>query len=324
MPTPGARVADRFCARSRLRAVAPTARPVEGSSRRHATPRRRLLRSSYNRRGASNGQIATARAGTFGRAPCHAWNHGFATVTANRRRAVNGHRHPGWLKRHRAQSVGGRGLLLFVELTSNDRGAIIRVMHGRDTLSQDEIGTIRAHLRRLRVSDRDQQKKIRAALRRIGFRISDFATDTVGFTVSDFVSLVARGIHCDSGHASPPSPSPRIDCLAGAVPDNPGLYAIYSDPSVWGILGLSEPPDDRPPLYIGKAENGLVARDLKTRFATGATGRSSPRRSFAALLSTRLGLTAIPRRPTPSPGGGATSRWSRQTIRSRPVGCAST
>lgn len=208
--------------------------------------------------------------------------------------------------------------------------------------------TIRAQLRRLRVSDRDEQKKIRAGLRRIGFRISDFATDTVGFTVSDFDSLVARGvIHCDGGHASPTTPSPPRPasrprglsaahaaapsaakdtsaeaiaaltsprrtiavCLAGAVPDRPGLYAIYGDPSVWGSLGLGEPPDDRP-LYVGKAKDSLVARDLKTHFATGTTGRSSPRRSFAALLSTPLGLTALPRRPAdPEPG-----RWSHFSL----------
>lgn len=217
-------------------------------------------------------------------------------------------------------------------------------MSGRDTFSQEEILAIRAQLRRLRVSERDEQKKIRAGLRRIGFRISDYATDGAGFTVSDFDSLIARGvIHKDSGTAMPltaapgaiapgaaPAPksrtrgrragsaakgatgdaiaaltSPRHTiavCLAGAVPDQPGLYAMYGNPSVWRVLGLGEPADDRP-LYVGKAEDSLVARDLNVHFATGTTGRSSPRRSFAALLATELGLTAVPRRPAnPEPG----------------------
>jgi hypothetical protein len=71
---------------------------------------------------------------------------------------------------------------------------------------------------------------------------------------------------------------------------------MYGDTSVWRTLGLGEPPDDRP-LYVGKAEDSLIARDLGTHFATGATGRSSPRRSFAALLADGLMLNAIPRRP---------------------------
>jgi hypothetical protein len=215
---------------------------------------------------------------------------------------------------------------------------------GRHTFGQEEIVAIRAQLRRLRVSEREEQKKIRAGLRRIGFRISDYATDSVGFTVSDFDSLVARGvIHSDSGPAMPPTPAPeaaapgpgpapqsrspgrqprnvakdaKVDaiaaltfprhtiaiCLAGAVPDQPGLYAMYGNASVWRVLELGEPPDDRP-LYVGKAEDSLAARDLNAHFATGATGRSSPRRSFAALLATELRLIAIPRRAAnPEPG----------------------
>jgi hypothetical protein len=85
---------------------------------------------------------------------------------------------------------------------------------------------------------------------------------------------------------------------AGAVPDRPGLYALYGSEATWKLLGLGKPPDRRP-LYVGKAEASLVSRDLQTHFATGATGRSSPRRSFAALLAGEgvLDLVAIPRRP---------------------------
>jgi hypothetical protein len=84
--------------------------------------------------------------------------------------------------------------------------------------------------------------------------------------------------------------------FAGAVKDKPGLYAVYGDPAVWSQLGLGAPPDERP-LYVGKAEDSLVTRDLDTHFTSGDTGRSSPRRSFAALLVDELALVAIPRRP---------------------------
>ena len=88
------------------------------------------------------------------------------------------------------------------------------------------------------------------------------------------------------------------------MPDRPGLYALYGAAATWRRLGLGSPPNRRP-LYLGKAEASLVARDLNTHFATGRTGRSSPRRSFVALLSAAgaLNLVAIPRRPSdPEPG----------------------
>jgi hypothetical protein len=85
--------------------------------------------------------------------------------------------------------------------------------------------------------------------------------------------------------------------MSGGVTDDPGLYALYGAPAVWKRLGLGAPPDGRP-LYVGKAEDSLVSRDLNTHFATGETGRSSPRRSFAALLAREgaLELVAMPRR----------------------------
>ena len=97
--------------------------------------------------------------------------------------------------------------------------------------------------------------------------------------------------------------------LAGAVPDLPGLYAIYANTDVWRKLGLGDAPDDRP-LYVGKAEDSLVSRDLNTHFATGKTGRSSPRRSFAALLADDLNLVAMPRRPAnPEP-----KKWTHYAL----------
>lgn len=76
--------------------------------------------------------------------------------------------------------------------------------------------------------------------------------------------------------------------------DGPGLYAIYGSPEVWVQLGLGPPPDDRP-LYIGKAEESVIARDVHQHFRTGSTGSSTVRRSLAAFLRGPLELKAQPR-----------------------------
>lgn len=82
------------------------------------------------------------------------------------------------------------------------------------------------------------------------------------------------------------------------VPDLPGLYAIYGDEQAWHDLQLTPAPDA--PLYVGKAEHSLLARDLHAHFATNPkstprTGSSTVRRSFAALLREALDLHAVPR-----------------------------
>lgn len=82
----------------------------------------------------------------------------------------------------------------------------------------------------------------------------------------------------------------------GEVPSEAGLYAVHGGRGVWQELGLGAPPDDRP-LYVGKAEDNLVARDLRTHFETGRTGSSTLRRSCAALLAQQLDLHAQPRNP---------------------------
>ena len=108
------------------------------------------------------------------------------------------------------------------------------------------------------------------------------------------------------------------------VPGRPGLYAIHGDATTWNELGLGDPPDGRP-LYIGKAEDSLVTRDLKTHFGDGRTGQSTVRRSFAALLHDTLGLRGIPRN-TAKPGyfsnyglsashDAALTRWMRDRLR---------
>jgi hypothetical protein len=223
-------------------------------------------------------------------------------------------------------------------------------VRGRHHFNGDEIAWIREQLTRLRHAERDEQKRIRGRLRRAGFRISDWATDAQGFTALEFDALLRRGqiAHDDSAGELHPGPDPTdagvpggpidswvdatlpdaltalagprhdvdelTDSVAGARPpgsglDSPGLYAMYAEPPAWKQLGLGEPPDDRP-LYVGKAEDSLVSRDLNTHFASGKTGRSSPRRSFAALLAGQLPLVAMPRRPhNPEP-----TKWTHYAL----------
>ena len=90
---------------------------------------------------------------------------------------------------------------------------------------------------------------------------------------------------------------PITEALA-FLPDSPGLYAIHSSKEVWTVLGLAHRAEV--PLYVGKAEDSLVSRDLNTHFAVDPeaapkTGSSTVRRSFAALLRGPLNLTGVPR-----------------------------
>jgi hypothetical protein len=90
-----------------------------------------------------------------------------------------------------------------------------------------------------------------------------------------------------------------ISTAANYVPDGPGLYAIHAPAAVWDFLGLEHYPIGIP-LYIGKAEDNLVTRDLKTHFSVGreapsTTGSSTVRRSFASLLRGPLNLSGVPR-----------------------------
>jgi hypothetical protein len=60
------------------------------------------------------------------------------------------------------------------------------------------------------------------------------------------------------------------------VPSARDLYAVHGDHSVWQQLGLGDPPADRP-LYVGKAEQSLADRDVRTHFSTAKTGSSTLR-----------------------------------------------
>ena len=97
--------------------------------------------------------------------------------------------------------------------------------------------------------------------------------------------------------------SKAVDALSGTryaiadaidhVPPKPGLYAVYADPETWQELNLEI--REGCPLYVGKAEQSLQSRDIRTHFATGRTGSSTVRRSFAALLRDPLRLRGVPR-----------------------------
>lgn len=86
--------------------------------------------------------------------------------------------------------------------------------------------------------------------------------------------------------------SPALSLPSSAL--SPGIYAIFGDEAAWSDLGLGEPVADLP-LYVGKAEDSLAKRDAKEHFSDGYTGRSTVRRSVAALLRQDLGLTGVPR-----------------------------
>jgi hypothetical protein len=203
-------------------------------------------------------------------------------------------------------------------------------MKGRHRFSHEEAEQIRALLRLTRrAAPGPDQKTLRDGLREIGFYISDWRRRATGFTAADFDEIVREGaiviedsspavgphrrrtIRPTSPHAEPElaalvdaaikelrAPRHRLteSLAADVVPAAAGLYAIYGSAATWRELGLGSPPDDRP-LYIGKAEKSLAARDLGTHFGDGRTGSSTVRRSFAALLRNALDLRGIPRNP---------------------------
>lgn len=119
----------------------------------------------------------------------------------------------------------------------------------------------------------------------------------------------------------------QIDRIAAG---RPGLYALYASAQTWRDLGLGSPPDPRP-LYVGKAEGTLAARDLETHFGMrdrkdqSPTGSSTVRRSLAALLTEARGYRAVPRNPkNPShfaeyglsePDDADLSAWMRRRLR---------
>lgn len=64
---------------------------------------------------------------------------------------------------------------------------------GRSSFTSAEIDELRRLIREKQTADRWRQKTLRARMRRIGFYISDFASDYKGFVVSDLDELIGRG-----------------------------------------------------------------------------------------------------------------------------------
>lgn len=88
---------------------------------------------------------------------------------------------------------------------------------------------------------------------------------------------------------------PGLDLATATAraPRQPGIYGIYGDAAALVALDL-EPALDGQPLYIGKAEESITGRDVHDHFG-GPSGKSTVRRSLAALLRLDLGFRARPR-----------------------------
>jgi len=67
-------------------------------------------------------------------------------------------------------------------------------MPAKKRFTKKEAREIRSLLREKAAASSIKQKNIRAKLRRLSFYITDFDRSYSGFTVSDFESLIARGM----------------------------------------------------------------------------------------------------------------------------------
>jgi len=76
-----------------------------------------------------------------------------------------------------------------------------------------------------------------------------------------------------------------------AVPVGAGVYAYYLREAA-SLAPFAAGPEGL--IYVGLATN-LERRELENHLNTGATGRSTLRRSLGAILKNELSLTAVPR-----------------------------
>ena len=86
-------------------------------------------------------------------------------------------------------------------------------MKGQDRFSAQAAAEIRVLLVRVRTAERNEQKKLRARLRSIGFHISDWDTSGSGFARSDFDELVRRRLIS----TEPGEPPDASGCPAAAA-----------------------------------------------------------------------------------------------------------
>jgi hypothetical protein len=113
-------------------------------------------------------------------------------------------------------------------------------MGGRDRFNGDEVQWIRDQLSHLRLAEPANQKRIRAALRRVGFRISDWRSNGAPFTVSDFEALLASGqiVRDDAVGVIPSRTRPIGDGAVSAItlalqPDPPAADDGGDDVALW-------------------------------------------------------------------------------------------
>lgn len=82
-------------------------------------------------------------------------------------------------------------------------------MTGRRSFSTDEAEELRRLIREKQTADASRQKSLRARIRRIGFRISEYEVYG-GFTVSDFDDLVHRGVVTITDGGEVPAEAPPL------------------------------------------------------------------------------------------------------------------
>jgi hypothetical protein len=90
--------------------------------------------------------------------------------------------------------------------------------------------------------------------------------------------------------------APRLSARAAPtdLPAKAGVYAIFAELDTREALRLPATEAELP-IYVGKAEKSLLARDGQTHFTLGRTSSSTLRRSIAALLHDSLELRGQPR-----------------------------
>lgn len=114
----------------------------------------------------------------------------------------------------------------------------------------------------------------------------------------------------------------RIVDAPTVVNRSPGLYCIWGSVDAWETLGLVL-ASGAEPLYVGKSESDLLNREVFTHFNASptrkpATGSSTVRRSFAALLSAELRLQSQarnPQKPADFPNYGLVGNGDRNLTR---------
>ena len=83
----------------------------------------------------------------------------------------------------------------------------------------------------------------------------------------------------------------KIDIQLNNFPNKQGIYAFYLSESA----NLFEFGKEGQLIYLGISNKSLKQREITEHLKSGATGKSSLRRSLGAILKKRFNLTAIPR-----------------------------